>query len=69
MPPETELRSSQAGRLSATPIDREPEAERRSTAPLVAAMPMSPEPDFACRSPRSDLTMTAPEPDFAMTGQ
>ena len=34
MSPETESRSSQAGRLSAMPTVTEPEAERRSTEPL-----------------------------------
>ena len=70
MAPDTELRSSQAGRLSATPTVNEPEAERRSADPLVAAMPMSPDPDLACRSPpRNDCTTTSPEPDFVVRGQ
>src|SRR6188508_2693471 len=70
MSPDTELRSSQAARLSAMPTVREPEAERKSTDPVVAATAMSPDPEFACRLPvRSDFTMTSPEPDFAVMGQ
>src|SRR6185436_2473989 len=68
--PETESRSSQAGRLSATPTVKVPEAERRSTEPLAEVMPMSPDPEFAWRlAPRSDCTTTSPEPDFAVSGQ
>ena len=66
MSPDTELRSSQVGRLSATPIVSEPEAERTSTEPLVEDTAMSPDPEFACRlPPRRDFTTTSPEPDFA----
>src|SRR6476659_3056489 len=69
MSPDTELRSSQAGRLSAIPTVKEPEADRRSTEPLVAATEMSPDPEFACNvAPRSDFTMTEPDPDFAVIG-
>src|SRR5215217_8548325 len=67
--PETELRSSQVGRLSATPTVKEPDAERSSTDPLVDVMPMSPDPELACRlAPSSVCTTTSPEPDFAVTG-
>src|SRR4029453_10362867 len=70
MSPETELRSSQVAKLSATAIVKEPEAERRSTDPLVELMPMSPDPELACRLPPSrDCTTTSPEPDLAVTGQ
>ena len=69
MSPDTELRSSQAGRLSAIPTVKEPEADRRSTEPLVAATEMSPDPEFACNvAPRSDFTMSEPDPDFAVMG-
>ena len=64
MSPETELRSIQAGRLSATPTVKEPEAERRSTEPFVAETAMSPDPELAWRlAPRSGL-----DDDFAGTG-
>src|SRR3954447_6880957 len=70
MSPETELRSSQVGKLSATPTVSEPEADRRSTDPLVEVTPMSPDPELACRSgPSSVCTTTSPEPDFAVIGQ
>ena len=70
MSPDTELRSSQAGRLSATPTVKEPDAERRSTEPLVEETAMSPEPELAWRlAPRRDFTTTSPEPDFAVMGQ
>ena len=70
MSPDTELRSSHAGRLSATPTVREPEAERRSTEPLVAETAISPEPELAWRlAPLRDFTTTSPEPDFAVMGQ
>ena len=68
MSPDTELRSSQAGRLSATPTVQA-EAERRSTEPLVAETAMSPEPELAWRlAPLRDFTTTSPEPDFAVMG-
>src|SRR4029453_7159188 len=70
MSPETESRSSQVAKLSATAIVKEPEAERRSTDPLVELMPMSPDPELACRlPPSSDWPTTSPEPDFALAGQ
>ena len=36
------------------PDRKEPEAERKSTEPLVVETPISPEPELACRSPPSD---------------
>src|SRR5512133_3398798 len=70
MSPETESRSSQAGRLSAMPTVTEPEAERRSTEPLAEVIPMSPDPEFAWRlPPRRDCTTISPEPDLAVSGQ
>lgn len=47
MSPDTELRSSQAGRLSATPTVKEPEVECTSTEPLVAETAISPDPELA----------------------
>src|SRR5215203_5610928 len=68
--PETELRSSQAGRLSAMPTVKEPDAERKSTDPLVAETAISPDPELAWRvAPRTDFTTKSPEPDFAVIGQ
>src|SRR6478736_2026421 len=70
MSPDVELRSSHAGRLSATPMVSEPDAERRSTEPVVDDTAMSPDPDLAWTSAWcTDLTTTSPEPDFAEIGQ
>src|SRR4029453_2481352 len=68
--PETEWRSIQAGRVSAPPTAKDPEAERRSTDPFVAETAMSPDPELAWRlAPRTDLMTTSPEPDLAVIGQ
>ena len=66
--PVTECRSSQAGRSSATPIVRAPDAERRSTDPVVQGTEMSPEPELAVSSTRRRARIViSPEPDLAET--
>src|SRR5215213_10787740 len=66
--PDDESRSSQAGSPSATPTVRVPEAVRRSTGPLVAAIVMSPDPELALTAWWARLMVTSPDPDFATTG-
>src|SRR3954449_4800374 len=68
--PLTEWRSSHAGKWSATPTVMAPEADRRSSEPLVDGTAMSPEPELARSSTRCTArTVTSPEPDFATKGQ
>src|SRR3712207_3614061 len=68
--PDTDSRSSQAGSPSDTPTEREPEALRRSTEPLVEVISMSPDPDLACTSVwNTGPIVTSPDPDLARTGQ
>src|SRR5690606_9567659 len=69
MSPFTVFRSSQAGSPSAMPTAIEPEAERRSTEPVVEVALMSPDPVDTLSVPeRSRLSRTSPDPDFAVTG-
>src|SRR3712207_7673607 len=68
--PDTDSRSSQAGSRSDTPTEREPEALRRSTEPLVEVISMSPDPDLASTSVwNTEPIVTSPDPDLARTGQ
>src|SRR5688572_26342189 len=68
--PDTECRSSQAGRWSAIPMLSPPDAVRRSTEPEVEDTAMSPEAELAWTPPCcTDWTGTSPGPDFAGMGQ
>src|SRR5687768_13627205 len=68
--PETELRSSHAANWSATPMVNEPDADRRSTEPVVEGTEISPDPELACRFARcNDRRAISPDPDLALTEQ
>src|SRR6185312_9107787 len=63
MSPDTELRSSQAGRLSAIPTVKEPEAEFAcNVAPRSDFTMTEPDPDFAVMGPFTSPNDTSPEP-------